>query len=107
MSSTQTLKGCPVKLDLGHVRRHDLRALMSRLIAKALHQLLAGDLLGEAGVVLDVGREHELAARDQAAGAEALDEERLQVGARRVDGGGEPGRAGADDDQVADVRIHS
>ena len=56
------------------------------------HQLRALDAIGEAGVVLDVGGDHELAHRHVAG-----DDERLEVGARGVDGGGEAGRAGADD----------
>ena len=69
----------------------------------ARHQLLAGHRLGEARVVLDVGREHELAAGDEPAGVEALDAERLQVGAGGVDGRGEPGGARADDDDLVDA----
>ena len=42
------------------------------------------DAVGEAGVVLDVGGEHELPA-----GADALDDDRLEVGAAGVDGGGQ------------------
>ena len=52
--------------------------------------------VGKAGVVLDVGGEHELAA-----GADAFDHERVQVGARGVDRGGEAGRARSDDDDFA------
>ena len=46
----------------------------------------------EAGVVLDVGGDHQLAHRDVAG-----DHEWLEVRARRVDGGGQAGRPGADD----------
>ena len=49
---------------------------------KLLHQLRAHDPLGKARVVLDVGRVLKLPAP-----LEALDDERLEVGARRVDGG--------------------
>ena len=55
--------------------------------------------VGEAGVVLDVGRLLEQAAPD-----EALDDERLEVRARRVQRGRVAGRAAADDDHVLDVR---
>src|SRR5262249_37312224 len=56
------------------------------------------DAVGVAGVVLDVGRDRQLAA-----GLEALEEERLQVRARGVDGGGVAGGAGADDEDVTDL----
>jgi hypothetical protein len=94
------------QVDLRDVGRHDLGALVLRLIAEPLHQLLAGHLLREAGVVLDVGREHELAAGDEPARAEAFDAEGLQVGARGVDGSREPRGAGADDDDVSDGALH-
>jgi hypothetical protein len=98
------LEGTLREVDLAHVGGDDLGALALGLVAEALHQLLARHLLGEAGVVLDVGREHELPARDEAAGAEALDAERLEVGARRIDGRSEAGGAGTDDDGVANFR---
>ena len=65
---------------------------------KLRHQLGAHDALGEPGVVLDVRRDHQLAA-----GPEPLDDEGLQVGARGVQRGRVPGRASADDDEVAYV----
>ena len=45
-----------------------------------------GHLRGEAGVVLDVGGEHQLAAGDEPAGVEAFEAEGLEIRARRVDG---------------------
>ena len=57
------------------------------------HQLGAVDALGEARVVLDLGGDHELSA-----GHEAGDDERLEVGARGVDGGRQAGRAAAHDE---------
>ena len=47
------------------------------------------------GIVLDVGGDGELAA-----GLDALDQDRLQHGARRIDGGRVAGRARADDDDL-------
>ena len=47
------------------------------------------------GIVLDVGGDGELAAR-----LDALDQDRLQHGARGIDGGGVAGGAGADDDDL-------
>ena len=68
------------------------------------HQLGAHDPVGEAGVVLDVGGQHQLAAGLVAGrGRLALEHQRRQVGPGGVDGGGEPGRAGADDDHSVDV----
>ena len=69
------------------------------LLAEPRHQLGAHDAVGEAGVVLDVGGEHELAA-----GGEALDDERREVRARGVDGRGQTGGAGADDDDLVVLR---
>ena len=60
-----------------------------------LHQPGALDDLGEARIVLDVGGDGELAA-----GLHALDQDRLEHGARRIDRGGVAGRAGADDDEL-------
>ena len=63
--------------------------------AEAAHQLGALDPVGEARVVLDVARDHQLAA-----GLVAGDDDRGEVGPRGVDRGGQAGRAGADDDDV-------
>ena len=71
-SPIQILNGRCEKSTLADVGGDDLGALVLGLIAEALHELLAGDLLGEARVVLDVGREHELPARDEPARVEAL-----------------------------------
>ena len=49
----------------------------------------------EAGIILDVGGDGELAA-----GLDALDDDRREAGAGAVDGGGEPGRAGAEDEHA-------
>ena len=57
---------------------------------------------GKPGIVLDVARDHELAARRVAA-----DDDRLEVGPRRVDRGGQAGRAGADDDHLGVVAAAS
>jgi hypothetical protein len=65
-------------------------------------QLRAHDAVGEAGVVLDVGGQRQLPA-GRTALDHALDQQRLEVGAGGVDGGGQPGGAGADDDDVVDA----
>ena len=58
------------------------------------------DPVGVAGIVLDVARDHQLAAP-----GEALDHEGLQVGARGVQRGRIAGGATADDDQLTDVLV--
>ena len=55
------------------------------------------DALGEAGEVLDLGGLHERAA----GGHSSLEDQRTQIGPRRVDGGGVAGRAGPDDHDIA------
>ena len=80
----------------------DAGAELLRLDDGSAGQLRAGDPRGEAQVVLDPGRGPRLAARRhriQHDGGQAL------RGA--VDGGGQPGRAGADDDQVAGDRARA
>ena len=65
------------------------------LVTEVLHQLRAHDPLGEARIVLDVGR-----LLEQPAPGEALDHERLQVGARRVQRCRVAGGTAPDDDHV-------
>ena len=62
--------------------------------------IISGPMIpsGKPGIVLDVGR-----LLQQAAPGEALEHERAQVGARRVQRGRVAGRAAADDDHVLDV----
>ena len=64
------------ELDAGDVVRHQLRAEARRLLAELDHQLGPHDALGEAGVVVDVGRDHQLSAV-----LEALEHQRRQVAA--------------------------
>ena len=59
------------RLDARRVVGEEARAEALGLVAHRLHQLRAHDPLGEAGVVLDVGR-----LLEQAAPEEALDDER-------------------------------
>src|SRR5262249_58760730 len=56
------------EVDLGRVLGEDLRAEALRLALEALHQLGAGDRLGEARGILDVGPQHHLPAALEAAG---------------------------------------
>jgi hypothetical protein len=70
----------------------DLRADVLGLGLHLLHQPGALDGLGEAGIVLDVRGDGQLAA-----GLQAGDDHRVQRGASGVDGGGPAGGAGTDD----------
>ena len=75
-----------------------------RLGPELLHQLGAHDPVGEPGVVLDVGGQHELA--PGAAGNHPRCTSGFEIGPGGVDGGGEARRAGPDDDDVADAFVH-
>ena len=68
--------------------------------AELVHHLRPHDPLGVAGVVLDVGRVLELPAP-----LEALEDERLEVGAGGVERGRVAGRPAADDDHVLGLRL--
>ena len=84
----------------------ELGAEAGGLLPEVEHQLGAHDPLGEAGEVLDVGGQHQLAAGLVAGRRRlALDHERGEVGPGGVDGGGQARRARADDDDVADVVV--
>jgi hypothetical protein len=60
------------------------------------HQFGALDTVGIGRPVVDFGRRHQLAAL-----GEAGDEQRLQIGAGSINGGGIAGRAGTEDDKGA------
>ena len=66
------------EVDAVGVGGDELGAEALGLLPELHHQLRAQDAVGEPGEVLDVGGEHELPA-----GADALDDDRLQVGAAR------------------------
>ena len=89
------------EVDLRHVVGQELRAEALGLAPEVLHHRRAHDPVGIARIVLDVARDHQLAAP-----GEALDHERLQVGARGVERGRVPGRASADDDEFSCVPVH-
>src|SRR5262249_3176502 len=68
-----------------------------------LHQLGAEDAVLESGVVLDVARDHELAAE-----REPLDDQRVQICPRRVERGRVTRRAASDDDDLPNLfHVHS
>ncbi len=73
-----------------------LRAEARRLLLHVLDELGALYALRPAGKVL-----HQRGDGELAAGLMAFQHQRLQVGARAVDGGGKSGAAGAQDDDVA------
>src|SRR5439155_16635611 len=70
-------------------------AELARLTDGAAGELGAADAGGEAEVVLDPARRSRLAAERR-----ALDDQRVEPLGGAVDGGGEAGRAAADDEQV-------
>ena len=88
------------ELDLGRVVGDEAGAEALGLGAELVHHLRPHDALRVAGVVLDVGGVLELAAP-----LEALDDERLELGAGGVERGGVAGGAAADDDQVLDLLV--
>ena len=69
-----------------------LRSEALRLRAEILHQFRSHDPSGEAGIILDLGGEHELTAVEVAG-----EDDGREVGAAGVDGGREAGGAGSDD----------
>src|SRR6185436_12234418 len=89
------------ELDPGRLVGDEAGAEALRLVAELLHHVRPHDPLGEPGVVLDVGR-----LLQQPAPEEALDHQRTQVRAGRVQGGRVPGRAAAHDDDVLDFFGH-
>ena len=74
----------------------ELGADMPGLLRHLLHQPRALDRFGEAGVVLDLGRDGELAA-----GLHSLDEKGRQTGAGGIDRRGVAGRPAAQDQHTA------
>src|SRR5579883_1556630 len=74
------------------------RAEFPGLFAHVFDEFRTHDAVGKARKILDVGGERKLAARFV-----AVNHHRLKVGAGRIDGGGQPGAAASNDDDV----IHS
>ena len=83
------------QFELGDEIGDDFGADMGGLLLHLLHQPGALDHVGKARIVFHVGGDGELAA-----GLDALDQDRLQHRARRIDRGGVTGRAGTDDDDL-------
>src|SRR6185312_7607541 len=79
------------EVDLTDMVPYDLRADMLGLGLHLLDQPRTLDDVAETGIIFDIGGGGELAA-----GLDALDDDRRQAGARGVDCGGKPRRAGAE-----------
>ncbi|MPM35580.1 hypothetical protein SDC9_82173 [bioreactor metagenome] len=85
-------EGALAEVDLVDVVEHDAGLEALGVLQKALHQLGALHAHHVGGPVVHFGGGHELAALGQAG-----DQQRLEVGARGVDGGGVASGAGAED----------
>ena len=90
------------QLDLGGVVGDEAGAEALGLGPELVHHLRPHDALGIARVVLDVGRVLELAAP-----LEALDDQRLELGAGGIERRRVAGGPAADDDQVFDLVVHA
>jgi hypothetical protein len=90
------------KVHLLQAAAGELRGEAFRLPAEAFHHLRPEDALRESGVVVDIGGEHELAARHVSGivAAAALHDQRLQVRPGGVQGGGQAGGARPEDDDT-------
>ncbi len=86
---------------LGHRAAHEARAEARHLAPEHVHHLGALDAVLEAGIVLDLGGDGELAA-----GFVPLDQQRTQIGARRVERRGQSGGTGAENYDLVDFVSH-
>ena len=87
------------RLEFGHRDgRQHLDLVAGRLLGESLGELGTLDAFGEPGVVVEALGDAGLAAK-----CRALDDERAQVLAGAVDGGGETGRPATNDDDVIGV----
>lgn len=86
------------EVDAGDVVGDELGAEAVGLLAQVVHQVGAGNAVGEAGEVLHLGGGHQCTA-----GLAALNEQRCEVGAGGVEGGGVSGGSGTDDCQAARI----
>ena len=85
---------------LNHHVGHDLASHVLGLSAHLLHQPRPLNNVGETWIVLDVGRDRQLAA-----GLHAGEQHRLEQRARRIDRGGVAGGTGADDRDADGTRL--
>ncbi len=94
------LERSAAQVRLGHRARLELGAEARRLLAHVLDQVRPEDAVREAGEILYHRGQRELPAR-----LVAVNDQRLQVGARSVNGRGQSGAAATDDDDVVHVRL--
>lgn len=85
------------QIQLGNGLSDDLGTETLGLGAHLVHQLGTADTVGETGEVLDVSGGGQLATGGSAVGEHTLIENRLELGARKIDGSRVGARAGADD----------
>ena len=88
------------EVDGGDGLRDYLGTEALRLLAAAVHEVGAEDAGGKSREVLDVGGGGELATGSDAVRHPAFKEDRLQLGARRVYGGGVRRRPASDDAEL-------
>ena len=93
-----SLMGCASEVDRVEMGQLERRAEAGGLLLHVLDQLGALDAFGPAGKVLDQRGDGELAA-----GLVAFEHERVEAGAAGVNGGGESGAAGAENDGIANL----
>ncbi len=89
-----------VSLELGDLLAFDLRSIFAGLVPHPLQQLLAFDPVGIAGVIAGAGD-------PCCAALAAVDHEDVEVEAGEIDGGGQPGRAAADDQAIENGLVHA
>ena len=85
----------------GKIRLHDgvgndIGADLAGLFLHLFHQPRSLNRFGETGIILDLGGDGELPAR-----LHTVNQPRFQRGAGGIDGGGQPGRAGPQDENLA------
>ncbi|SHU76761.1 Uncharacterised protein [Mycobacteroides abscessus subsp. abscessus] len=93
------LHGAP-QGDLVDVLGAEVGAEADGLFAHLIHQVRSHDSLAEAGVVLDLGGGHQGATE-----LGALEHDRLELRAGRIDRRGVPSGSRADDDELVNVRF--
>jgi len=92
-------EGALGEIDGDQVTHAEVGAEARGLLLHVLDELRALNPFGPSGEVFDQGGDGELAS-----GLVAFEDERLEVGARGIDGGGEAGATGAEDDGIANIR---
>ena len=88
----------------GHGREvrpdHELCAEPDGLVERGLGQVVTGDAVGKPGIVFDA-----CTGTGLAAGRVVLDDDGVETLGRRIDGSGEAGRSGADDNDVVELFV--